>query len=217
MRALAPPYFLALRLSTDRSVSTNPTSVSASTTKPQDRLLNTAYELFVRNGIGAVGVDRIVAEAGVAKMTLYRRFRSKDELVVAALELREQLWTKGWLAREVERRESSPEARLLAIFDLFDEWFRREDYEGCFFLNTFVESHGATSRTGAASVAKLENVRRFIAGLAAEAGIADAEGLSRKWRLLMIGAITAAREGDVDAALRAKEIAAPLLESHLRP
>ena len=70
----------------------------------RDRILDTAYELFSQHGTRAVGVDRIIAEAGTAKMTLYRNFASKDELIVAFLAAREERWTRGWLQAEVDRR-----------------------------------------------------------------------------------------------------------------
>src|SRR6185312_7326169 len=99
----------------------------------RERVLETAYRLFSAHGTRAVGVDRIIAEAGTAKMTLYRNFASKDDLIVAFLAAREQRWTRGWLQAEVERRATTPRARLLAIFDVFGEWFAREDFEGCSF------------------------------------------------------------------------------------
>src|SRR4051812_36941338 len=95
----------------------------------RERILRTAYDLFSRDGIQATGVDRVIAEAPVAKMTLYRNFRSKEELALAVIRRREQLWTRDWLEGEVERRGGTPQARLLAIFDVFDEWFHRDDYE----------------------------------------------------------------------------------------
>ena len=70
----------------------------------RERILRTAYRLFSQRGVRAVGIDSIIAEAGVAKATLYRHFRSKEELVLAALERREDLWTRGWLEPEVKRR-----------------------------------------------------------------------------------------------------------------
>src|SRR6266849_5549272 len=88
----------------------------------RERVLQTAYDLFCRHGVQAIGVDRIVAEASVAKVTLYKHFRSKQELIVAALDLREELWTRAWLERETERRADTPTMRLLAVFDLLDEW-----------------------------------------------------------------------------------------------
>ncbi len=89
------------------------------------RVLDTAYELFSRHGTRAVGVDRIIAEAGTAKMTLYRHFGSKDELALAFLDEREQRWVKDWLRTEVERRSEDPRERLLSIFDVFGEWLAK--------------------------------------------------------------------------------------------
>src|ERR1700730_15050411 len=86
----------------------------------RERLVSAAYELFSRNGIQAVGVDAIIERSGVARQTMYRHFASKQDLVLAFLERREELWTRKWLQAEVERRTSDPKQRLLAIFDVFD-------------------------------------------------------------------------------------------------
>ena len=112
-----------------------------STVKQSDarqRILDAAYDLFSRHGIRGVGVDAIIERSGVARMTLYRHFGSKDALVLAFLERREERWTKEWLQSEVERRASDPAQRLLVIFDVFDEWFQRGDFEGCSFINVLL-------------------------------------------------------------------------------
>ena len=179
----------------------------------RERILSTAYDLFSRHGVQSVGVDRIIAEAGVAKKTLYRHFRSKDDLVLAVLERRDELWTRGWLEREIEGRAATPKARLLAIFDAFDDWFRRDDYEGCLFINTLLETHNPTSPIGAASTEGLANVRSVVRRLAEEAGVRDPARLARDWQLLMCGAIVAARAGDPDAARSARDLAEVLLDS----
>jgi AcrR family transcriptional regulator len=178
----------------------------------RDRILRAAYGLFCRHGLQAVGIDRIVAEAGVAKMTLYRHFRSKDELVLAVLERRDQLWTRDWLMRQVEGRAGTPEARLLAIFDVFDDWFRRGDYEGCLFINSLLETRDGTAAVSEACVMGLASVRSFVGGLAEDAGIRDAEGFARQWQMLMFGCIIAAASGDTQAAYEAHQIATHLLE-----
>src|SRR5512142_487360 len=103
------------------------------------RILETAYDLFARRGIRDVGINELVDRAGVTKATLYRHFPGKDDLVVAFLELREQRWTRGWVEAEARRRGSTPEQQLLAIFDLFDEWFHRDDFEACSFINVLLE------------------------------------------------------------------------------
>ena len=145
----------------------------------RERILDTAYELFSKHGTRAVGVDRIIAEAGAAKMTLYRNFASKDELIVAFLAAREERWTRGWLQAEVERRADTPAARLLAIFDVFGEWFALPDFEGCSFINVMLELTDREDPGRVASVKHLSVIREFLSGLAAEAGVPDARAASR--------------------------------------
>src|SRR3954465_6665053 len=94
----------------------------------RERVLDAAYELFSRRGIQAVGVDAVIERSGVARQTLYRHFGSKQELVLAFLERREEVWTRGWLQTSIEARASDPAERLLAIFDVFDEWFRTPEF-----------------------------------------------------------------------------------------
>jgi len=87
----------------------------------RERILSAAYDLYSTRGIRDVGVDEVIEQAGVAKATLYRHFSSKDELVIAFLDLREQRWVGDWVVAEATRRADTAEGRLLAIFDLFDE------------------------------------------------------------------------------------------------
>ena len=179
----------------------------------RERILETAYELFSRHGTRAVGVDRIVAESGVAKMTLYRHFSSKDELITAFLARREERWTRGWLQAEVERRASTPRERLLAIFDVFGEWFEREDFEGCSFINVMLELTDRADPGRVASVEHLSVIREFLAGLAQAAGVEDPQAFAHQWHILMKGSIVAAAEGDASAAARAQELGALLLDA----
>jgi AcrR family transcriptional regulator len=180
----------------------------------RERILDTAYELFSRYGTRAVGVDRIIAEAGVAKMTLYRHFASKDELILAFLELRRERWTYDWLQAAVVSRASTAAERLLAIFDVFGEWFAREDFEGCSFINVMLEVEDRSHPVRCASVAQLSEIRDFIIGLAEEAGIADTDQFARQWHILMKGSIVAAGEGDAQAGSRARELGSLLLAHH---
>jgi AcrR family transcriptional regulator len=180
----------------------------------RERVLETAYELFSRHGTRAVGVDRIIAESGVAKMTLYRNFASKDDLILAFLERREERWTREWLQATVERRAETPAQRLLAIFDTFAEWFARDDFEGCSFINVMLEIDDPGSPVRRESVRQLSEIRGFIGGLAKDAGIDDVDGFARQWHILMKGCIVAAAEGDRLAAARARELGTLLLAHH---
>jgi AcrR family transcriptional regulator len=180
----------------------------------RERILDTAYELFSRHGTRAVGVDRIIAECGIAKMTLYRNFPSKDELILAFLDRRDELWTRAWLQAEAQRRGSSAAQRLLAIFDTFEDWFREENFEGCSFINVMLEVVEPDSPVRQASVRHLEAIRGFVSGLAEEAGIQDPDGFARQWHILMKGSIVSAAEGDLEAAARARHLGTLLLEHH---
>ena len=171
-----------------------------------------AYELFSRQGVQAVGVDAIIERSGVARQTLYRHFGSKQDLVLAFLQRREELWTRGWLGTEVLRRASEPQQQLLAIFDVFDEWFRTPDFEGCSFINVMLEHPDEHHPLHRAAASYLARIRDFLQELASQAGIADAEPFAREWHILMKGSIVAAGEGDADAALRAKHIGTLLLD-----
>ena len=184
------------------------TSQAISSPEPEARrrILDSAYDLFSERGVRAVGIEEVIEKADVAKATLYRHFPSKDELVLAFLQRREQRWTYEWLAADAKRRGSTPQEQLLAIFDIFDEWFRRDDFEGCSFINILLEM-GAHHPLGTASASHLENVRSFVGSLAAQAGIADPEAFAREWHILMNGSIVAAMEGDHEAAQRAKSLA----------
>jgi AcrR family transcriptional regulator len=177
----------------------------------RERILAAAYELFSRKGVRAVGIDEIIVRSGVARMTLYRHFASKEDLALAFLERREDIWTRGWLKNEVERGASDPREQLLLIFDVFGAWFRSPTFEGCSFINVMLENSDPLDALHQASVDHLTVIRSFLEDLARRAGVKNVEDFARKWHLLMKGAIVAATEGDLDAAGRAREIGAILL------
>jgi AcrR family transcriptional regulator len=180
----------------------------------RERILDTAYELFSRHGTRAVGVDRIIAECGVAKMTLYRNFASKDELILAFLERRDERWTRAWLQGEAERRAETPAGRLLAIFDVFADWFASDDFEGCSFINVMLEVANPEDPVRQATVRHLASIRAYVRALAVDAGVPDADGFAHQWHILMKGCIVAAGEGDRQAAARSRELGALLLAHH---
>jgi AcrR family transcriptional regulator len=175
------------------------------------RILNAAYELFSRRGINAVGIDQIIAEAPVAKATLYHHFASKEDLVCAFLELRERRWTIEWLQTEIERRAQSGRSRALVAFDLLDEWFHRPDFEGCSFINTLLEVSDNDHPIHKAAVRHLGVIQRMLEGYADEAGVANAREVSWQLQVLMMGAIVSAGRGDEKAARHARALAQLML------
>ena len=137
------------------------TALAARARPARERILETAYDLFARRGVRDVGIDEIVERSGVAKATLYRHFPSKDALVLAFLDRREQLWTHGFVEEGAKERGGTPEEQLLAIFDVFDGWFRSKDFEACSFINVLVEL-GPRHEVGKASIEYLENIRGVV-------------------------------------------------------
>ena len=190
-----------------------PTTLRSGPTLPRDRIVETAYELFSRRGVRDVGVDELIARSGVAKATFYRHFPSKDELVLAFLEEREQRWTVGWVEAEARSRAGTPEEQLLAIFDAFDDWFRRDDFEACSFINVLLEM-GSAHPVGEACIAYLENIRAVVRKLATEADLRDVESFARSWHILMKGSIVSAAEGDSRAAQRANAMGRLLIDEY---
>jgi AcrR family transcriptional regulator len=179
-----------------------------------ERILNAAYELFSRRGIRAVGTDEVIERAGVAKATLYRHFATKNDLVLAVLERREQIWTHGLIEAQSEQRGDTPEEQLLAIFDVMHEWFQlRDGFEGCSFINVLLEL-GAEHPAGQASIAHIDHVRDVVRRRALAAGLTDVEDFASSWHILMKGAIVLAAVGDLDAARRAQKMAIPLIAQH---
>jgi AcrR family transcriptional regulator len=180
----------------------------------RERISDAAYELFARHGVRDVGVDAVVARAGTAKMTFYRNFPTKNDLIVSFLARRERLWTEQWLIHESSQRGRLPQERLLAIFELFDEWFSRDDFEGCSFLTTMMEINDSEDVVFRAAIGHLARIRSYLGDLAVEAGIAGSEDFARQWHILMKGSIMAAHEGDRRAAAAARELGVLLLASH---
>ncbi|WP_227497369.1 TetR/AcrR family transcriptional regulator [Planctomonas psychrotolerans] len=178
-----------------------------------DRILSAAYPLFVSRGIRDVSIDDVQRAAGVSSSEFSREFASRDALATECLELREREWTIGVVVAGARSRGTTPEGRLLAIFDVFEEWFHRDDYEACTFVSVLLEM-GKDHPLGAASAGHLLTIRRLVATLADEAQLRDADDFALSMHILMKGSIVNAVEGDRDAAARAKEMARDLIARH---
>lgn len=180
----------------------------------RERILAAAYELFSKRGIRAVGTDEVIDRAGVARATLYRHFATKNDLVLAVLQRREELWTHGLIEERSRQRGATPEEQLLAIFDVLHDWFQlRDGYEGCSFLNVLLEL-GADHPAGQACITHIDHVRDIVRHRAIAAGLTDVEEFASSWHILMKGAIVLAAVGDLDSALRARKMAVALIEEH---
>jgi AcrR family transcriptional regulator len=178
----------------------------------RERLLAAANELFYREGVHTVGIDRVIEQAGVAKASLYNTFGSKDELVRAYLDSR-HAETTGRITRAVSRY-STPRDRLLGVFDAQGELFTVPGFRGCAFVSASAESPGEVVEQAAAGYRGW--VRGLFTDLAREAGVGDPEGLARQLHLLYDGASLSARmDHDPSAATVARTAAAALLDAAL--
>jgi len=154
-------------------------------------------------------VDTIVARSGVAKMTLYRHYPSKDALALAFFERRFALFSRRWQA-EVEALRLPPREALLAIFDVLERWYRSPGYTGCPVVKALLESR-RHDPVHAGALRYFASVGAFLRELAARAAVRDPDALAAQWHILIWGSIVGARAKDRDAARRAKELGAAVL------
>jgi len=180
-------------------------------TKPHDRILETATRLFYQEGIQVTGVNRIIAEADVAPMTLYRQFGGKDELVAATLEQ----WSAQWLHRlndKLDRQGDDPEARFEALWDALDEWFATEDFRGSFIANAAAELRSKPGHPAQKVItAHRMAMRQLLEDLAKMAGASDPADVAARLQILVDGAAAVAvvdRRPGMAASVRAMATAA---------
>ena len=177
----------------------------------RDHLVKSALSLFYKDGINATGIDRILEESGVAKMTLYNHFKSKDELIAATLKVQDKKFN-DLVEKEIAKYQD-PLEKVIAIFDALDHWFNTKTYRGCFFVNTMAELGSTNDPLKAACQSHKQHLTDLVHTLLKEGGIAHAETLTRQVRLLMEGAIAQSLVmKDKEAAIDAKAAAKALLK-----
>ena len=166
----------------------------------RERILKTADALFYREGTRAVGVDRIIAEAGVAKMSLYKHFPSKDELILAVLQYREKNFLAYFEDRMAQHRKKIKDP-LKVFFAALRDWFETPSFRGCAFINASVELADANHPGFAFARGHKERFGGFLKGLAEQAAGKAGAGIAPAIGLLVEGAIvTAVLQGRADAA-----------------
>ncbi|MFM7295695.1 MAG: TetR/AcrR family transcriptional regulator [Planctomycetota bacterium] len=175
----------------------------------RDRILEVAGELFYSEGVRAVGVDTIIAQADVARMSFYRHFKSKDGLVLACVQQRDER-VLTWFEREVARLAPEPRDRPLAVFDALAIRFKTERYRGCGLLNTMSEMPDRTDTAHRAAAQHKTRFEGYLAGLLRDAGHSEAHAADLM-QLFDGAAITAVRLGTPEPAMRARRMAALLL------
>lgn len=175
------------------------------------RVLETADRLFYAQGVRAVGIDRIIDESGIAKASFYRFFASKDMLIAAWMQMRDEAW-RTWFVETVEALAPDPANRPLAIFDALYAQSSNPGFRGCPFINTIVElpamEHPAAQAARAHKAAVQELIRSYLDGARCPSTLE----LSAAFMQLVDGAlVTSMREGRPDPVLRARDMAKMLM------
>ena len=181
----------------------------------RERLLKAANELFYEEGVHTVGIDRVIERAGVAKASLYGTFGSKEQLVLAYLQLRAE--TRQRRISERLARYSEPRARIVAFFELLSEIVSEPAFRGCAFANASAEGPRDESKVSSTCLDSRAWTKRLLVELARDAGARNPEQLGRQFALLYDGAIVAAStDRDPSVAKEALAAAELLLDSALR-
>lgn len=182
----------------------------------RERLVAIAMELFYRHGFNAVGLDAIIAEAGVSKTTFYKHFESKTQLMVAAVEWRDRHETRAWRRAVRLLAGNDPRRQIRAHFEVMDRWFNEPDFHGCLFLNAAVEFPNSRDPVHRAAAAHKRAQRDEIRDLAARGGARDPELLADMVMTLFEGALILRQAyGRDDAACVALPVVDRLLEEHM--
>jgi AcrR family transcriptional regulator len=189
------------------------TSAAEAPAQAKHRLLAAAGDLFYAKGIHAVGVDAVVAASGVAKMTLYKHFGSKDALVAACLRKASEDWRAGF-ERSLARVAPAPAARLAAFFDVFAEWFADPSFRGCPLLNALCELPDAAHPARPIILEHRRLMLDLLTRLAWDAGVRDHQALAKSLSLLADGAVVAAMaEGSPEPARHAAVAARAIINA----
>ncbi|HEX6893803.1 MAG TPA: TetR/AcrR family transcriptional regulator [Bryobacteraceae bacterium] len=160
--------------------------------RKRDHLLAVAQRMFCAMGFHAVSIDDIIEEAGVARMTLYKNFGSKEDLIVATLGREDKLF-RQWLIGTIEALSTRPGDRINALFLALHERFASEGYYGCAFIRASIEFPDHGHPVHQAALAHREMIRSYFRGLADDVGALQPRVLAEQLYLLFEGAITASQ------------------------
>ena len=165
----------------------------------RDELVRKALETFYRNGFHATGMDMLAAETGVSKTSIYKHFRTKEDLILAVLRLRDEHF-RNWLFRRMAELGESPVEQLLAMYEALEEWFSERDFRGCMFIKASAEYQEPDHAIHAQSAEHKRLLLDHFTELTRQAGAADPKDLARQLLLLKEGAIIMAVLGRGPAA-----------------
>ncbi|HCW21734.1 TetR/AcrR family transcriptional regulator [Achromobacter sp.] len=192
-------------------MASNTTTLSPATLDDtQVRLLRATENLIYQGGINATGMDLIVKTSGVARKGLYKYYPTKEALVAAALQARDERWMEWFIAATTQA--ATPRARLMSIFDALREWFASEGFRGCAFINAAGEIGDPANPIREVSRLHKARLLAHVLTLTQAAGVPDPDDMARQLLVLIDGAIAVALvTGDLSITDSAERAAAVLL------
>jgi AcrR family transcriptional regulator len=194
-------------------MSSSAQSPEVPTSAKRELLLETAWTLFCQNGYRAVGIDTVLAKAGVAKMTLYNHFASKEDLIAAAM-AKKGAEILAAIDGIVAAAGKNPERRLLAVFDWLAGWFDSKDFTGCAFIKAVGEYTAAGDKPRQAAAVYKQGLQDRLQVLAAEAGLKSPALLARQLMFIIDGAtVHADMKASAACAPEARAAAKALIEA----
>ncbi len=158
----------------------------------REDLIDAAMRAFYKHGFHASSLDDIQKEGGISRMTLYNHFKSKDELVVAAMRRRDEIF-RNRLMKFVESKAKSPRERLLAVFDFHEDWFTGNEFCGCMFINASAEFSAADSAPRRIAAEHKQEIVRYLREQCEAAGFSNPGEIAEQLNILLEGAIVTAR------------------------
>jgi AcrR family transcriptional regulator len=176
----------------------------------QEHILNTASNLFYSQGIKATGIDTIIKASGIAKMSLYKYFPSKEALILAHLQRSKELMQTA-IRSGLEARADTAKAKLLAVFDVFEELLRDPGFRGCPFINASAEFAEEDNPIQQAAAEYSNGFSQFLVELAEQAGIAKPAELANQLAMLIAGAMVKEQVQKETGAMRSAHRAAQIL------
>lgn len=180
----------------------------------RDEIVRKALDVFYRNGFHATGMDMLVAETGVSKTSMYKHFRTKEDIILATLRLRDENF-RNWLYRRVEALANTPKAQLVAVFDALEEWFAKPEFRGCMFIKASAEFQETDHPIHVQSAEHKRLLGDHFLKIVQAAGVREPEELTRQLMILKEGAIIMAVMGHSDnPAQDAKAAALALISLH---
>lgn len=158
----------------------------------RDDLIEAAMRVFYKRGFHASSLDDIQKEGGISRMTLYNHFKSKDELIVAAMRRRDEIF-RNRLMKYVESKGAIPRERLEAVFDFHEDWFTGDEFYGCMFINASAEFSVADCAPRRLAAEHKQEIVRYLRELCEAAGLEEPGDIAEQLNILIEGAIVAAR------------------------